>query len=177
MDMAWTVVCRLCTFCICSFVLNCFLTMCIYFCSFLFLERWLSWLRNVSCAYLSRLMTKPTKWHVHPMKTQISLDIRAIWSVFVVRTKKAWVLSYPLSAQRRLIRMGGCPRWSETSLGAESFWWFCHEAAHLFWTSHKFLCFSLLLDALWLWLTGSFAYSRQLQCFVVFSRKHFLTVS
>ena len=28
--------------------------------------------------------------------------------VFAVRIKKAWVLSYPLSAQRRLIRLGGC---------------------------------------------------------------------
>ena len=39
---------------------------------------------------------------VHPVKTQISLGIRPVWSVFAVRKKKAWVLSYPLSAQRRL---------------------------------------------------------------------------
>ena len=37
---------------------------------------------------MSRLMTKPTKWHVHPAKTQISLGIRPVWSVFVVRMKK-----------------------------------------------------------------------------------------
>ena len=30
--------------------------------------------------YLSRLMTKPTKWHVHQSKTQISLGIRLVWS-------------------------------------------------------------------------------------------------
>ena len=30
--------------------------------------------------------------------------------VFAVRMKKAWVLSYPLSTQRRLIRLGVCPR-------------------------------------------------------------------
>ena len=47
-------------------------------------------------------MTKPTKWFVRPAKTQISLGIRPIWSVFAVRTKKVWFLSYPLSAQRRL---------------------------------------------------------------------------
>ena len=35
---------------------------------------------------------------VRPVKTQISLGIR----VFAVRMKKAWVLSYPLRAQRRL---------------------------------------------------------------------------
>ena len=29
---------------------------------------------------LSRLMTKPTKWHVLPAKTQISLGIRPVWS-------------------------------------------------------------------------------------------------
>ena len=29
--------------------------------------------------------------------------------VFAVRMKKAWVHSCPLSAQRRLIRLGGCP--------------------------------------------------------------------
>ena len=29
---------------------------------------------------LSGLMTKPTKWHVHPVETQISLGIRPVWS-------------------------------------------------------------------------------------------------
>ena len=30
--------------------------------------------------WLSRLMTKPTKWHVRPAKTLISLGIRTVWS-------------------------------------------------------------------------------------------------
>ena len=47
--------------------------------------------------------------------------------VFAVCMKKAWVLSYSLSAQRSF----WCPVWSESSLGAQSFCWFCHEAAHL----------------------------------------------
>ena len=51
--------------------------------------------------------------------------------VFAVRMKKAWVLNYPLRAQRRLIRLGGCPGWSESSLGAHSFCWFCHVAAQI----------------------------------------------
>ena len=46
---------------------------------------------------MSRDMTKPTKW----LCAQRRL-IRPVWSVFAVRMKKAWVLSYPLSAQRRL---------------------------------------------------------------------------
>ena len=40
--------------------------------------------------------------------------------VFAVLMKKVWALSYPLSAQRRLIRLGGCPGWSESSLGAHA---------------------------------------------------------
>ena len=30
--------------------------------------------------HMSRLMTKPTKWHVRPAKTQISLGTRPVWS-------------------------------------------------------------------------------------------------
>ena len=40
--------------------------------------------------------------------------------VFAVRMVKAWTLSYPLSAQWRLIRLDGCPGWSESSLGAHA---------------------------------------------------------
>ena len=76
---------------------------------------------------MSRQMTKPTKWHVRPVKTQINLGIGSVWSVFAVRMKKA----YPLSVQRRLISLGGCPGWSESSLGAQSFCCFCHEVAHI----------------------------------------------
>ena len=60
-------------------------------------------------------MTKPTNWPVHPAKTRIILGIRP---VFAVRMKKPWVLSYPLSAHPRLIRLG-CPGWSESLLGAQ----------------------------------------------------------
>ena len=45
--------------------------------------------------------------------------------------KKAWVLSYPLNAQRRLIWVGGCRSWSESSLGAQPHCWFCHVVAHI----------------------------------------------
>ena len=39
-------------------------------------EQW----RNNGKKNTSRLMTKPTKWHVRPAKTQISLGIRPVWS-------------------------------------------------------------------------------------------------
>ena len=45
---------------------------------------------------------KTNKMTVRPAKTQICLGIHPVWSVFAVRMKKAWVLSYPLSARRRL---------------------------------------------------------------------------
>ena len=45
---------------------------------------------------------KTNKMDVRPAKTQVSLGIRPVWSVFAVRMKKAWALSYPLSAQQRL---------------------------------------------------------------------------
>ena len=35
---------------------------------------------------LSVCMTKPTKWYVRPAKTQISLDIRPVGSVYAVRS-------------------------------------------------------------------------------------------
>ena len=56
--------------------------------------------------------------------------------VFAVRMKKAWVLSYPLSTKRRLIRLGGCPGWSESSLGAQPFYWLC-IASWLKWKLNK----------------------------------------
>ena len=52
--------------------------------------------------------------------------------VFAVRMKKAWVLSYPLSAQRRL-----CSDWAEAQADLSLRWahmpfcWFCHEAAQM----------------------------------------------
>ena len=51
---------------------------------------------------MSLLMSKPTKCHVRPVKTQLSLGIRPVWSVFTVRMKKAWVLNYLFSAQWRI---------------------------------------------------------------------------
>ena len=40
---------------------------------------------------------------------------------------------------KTLIRLGGCPGWSESSLDAESFCWFWHEAAHLLKNVSQFL--------------------------------------
>ena len=58
--------------------------------------------------------TKPTRWPVRPAKTQISLGL---CPVFAVRMKKPWAVSFLVSAQRRLIRLGGWLCWSESLLG------------------------------------------------------------
>ena len=42
---------------------------------------------------------KTNNMTVRPAKTQISLGIRPVWSVFAVRMKKHWVLSYALIAK------------------------------------------------------------------------------
>ena len=68
---------------------------------------WIKQLLKNEAATLPQLSFEP--WHdktnkmsVRPAKSLISLGICPIWSVFAVRMKKAWVLSYLLSAQRRL---------------------------------------------------------------------------
>ena len=74
-------------------------------------------------------MTKPTKW-------LCSLDQPghppSLIRVFAVRMKKAWALSYPLSEQRRLwLDWANAQADLESSMGAHSFCWFCHEAAQM----------------------------------------------
>ena len=82
--------------------------------------------------YMSQRTTNPTKWHVRPVKTQISLDIRPGWPVFTVCMTKAWVLSYPLSTQQRL-----WSDWADAQADLRLRWahmpfcWFCHVLAHI----------------------------------------------
>ena len=58
--------------------------------------------QNVHHCYMSRPMTKPTKWHLRPAKTQI---IRPVWSessLSAWRKLGSLAISYPLNEQRRL---------------------------------------------------------------------------
>ena len=64
----------------------------------LFSSRWPPTIIN-KANQISRIVTKPTKWHVRPAKTQISLGIRPVWS------------------ESSLYE---CPGWSESSLGAHA---------------------------------------------------------
>ena len=70
--------------------------------------------------YLSRSMTKPTKWPVRPAKTQISLPNCIVWSESSLCAQ--WVAMDPNVPRtaKTLIRLGGCLGWSESSLGAHA---------------------------------------------------------
>ena len=101
--------------------------------------------------YLSRLMTKSTKWFVHPAKTQISLGMHPVWSVFTVRLKKAWVLSNRWAHSKDSDHTGRMDSQADLNLqcAKRSFCWFCHVAAHFCSLNqlHIFLC-------LWTFLKG-----------------------
>ena len=62
----------------------------------------------VVLVHLSRDMTKQTNECAPSEDQDQPGHLPSLHRVFAVRMKKAWVLSYPLSAQRRLIRLGGC---------------------------------------------------------------------
>ena len=78
--------------------------------------------------------------------------------VFAVRMKKPRALNYLLSAQWRLIRLGRCPGWSESSLGAR------HFVGFVMW---RLIC-SQETDICSIWATScenvSYAISEQQRC-------------
>ena len=76
-------------------------------------------------------LTKPQNKCVPSEDSNLPGHPPSLIRVSAVCMKKAWVLSYPLSAQRRLIRLGRCPGWSESSLDAHSLCCFCHVVAHM----------------------------------------------
>ena len=79
---------------------------------------------------LSQRMTKPTKWHVRPAKTQISLGIRPVWlesslcaqwvkvPSFLHADSEDWSDLADVQADQSL-------RWADMP-----FCWFCHALAH-----------------------------------------------
>ena len=70
---------------------------------------------------------------VHPAKTQISMGIRPVWSESLLFAQ--WVVKDPrflYADSEDSDQTGLMPDWSESSLGARSFCWFCHETAQMF---------------------------------------------
>ena len=84
-------------------------------------------IKKILKSKMSRLVTKPTKMTERPAKTQVSLGIRLVWSESLL---SAWRNLGSL-ATHWTHNEGGCPGWSQSSLGAQINCWFCHEAAHI----------------------------------------------
>ena len=83
---------------------------------------------------------KTNKVSVRPAKTQISLGICPVWSesrcpVWSESSLSAWRNLGPLATHwmhsEDSDQTEQMPSWSESSLGAHSFCWFCHVAARI----------------------------------------------
>ena len=97
--------------------------------------------------HLSRLMTKPIKWHLRPTNLDQLGHLPSLNRVFAVGMKKAWVLSYPLSAQRRL-----WSDWADAQVDLSlrcahmQVCWFCHEEVHFYLVLQPVKIISLILS-------------------------------
>ena len=79
------------------------------------------WWHDHSLNYFSRNTTKQTNRPVRPVKTLVSLDILPVWSVFVFRLKKVWLIRLPIKrTMNTLVRLSGCPDWYGYPLGARA---------------------------------------------------------
>ena len=86
---------------------------------------------GMQVSHLSRDMTKPTKWLCAQRR------LRSAWASAQSDQSLRCALNGWLRTQaffirtaKTLIRLVGCPGWSEFSLDAQSLCWFCHVAAH-----------------------------------------------
>ena len=85
-----------------------------------------------SIIHVSRLMTKPTKWLC--AQRRLWSDWASAQSDQSLRCPHEESLGPYLPIEhiaKTQIRLGRCPGWSESSLGAQSFCWFCHVVAHV----------------------------------------------
>ena len=89
---------------------------------------------HVIWVYLSRLVTKPTMWLCAQRR------LRSAWasaqsdqSLRCALNRKVRTQGFFMRTAETLIRLSGCPGWSESSLGAQSFCWFCHFSIYHCW--------------------------------------------
>ena len=101
--------------------------------------------KTTAIRYMSRLMTKPTKWSVRPAKTQISLGICPVWSESSLSTwRKLGSLATHWAHSEDSDQADLSLRWAH-----RSFCWFCHKAAQ-FWLCHSLENISLFILLLWI---------------------------
>ena len=102
---------------------------------------------------MSRLMTKETKRHVRPAKTQINLGFRPVWSVFDLQTMGSKGPKLSACVQRRLwsVRMDAQAdlsfRWAHMTVFC-----FCHSRRLIVFMFHY--VFFLLVCCLIVWCSG-----------------------
>ena len=90
------------------------------------------WLRDDKGQKLSSFLTKlielphdkTNKMTVLPVKTRISLGIRPVWLesslCAKLMAKWLWTQAFFMRTAKTPIRLGGCPHWSKSSLGAHA---------------------------------------------------------
>ena len=114
---------------------------------------------------MSRDMTKPTKWVCAQQR------LRSAWpsaqsdqSLCCAFNGQLRTQAFFMRTAKTLIRLGGCPGWSEYSLGAYSVCWFCHVAAHIL-RKTTFFPLALVLDQIKVWV--KFILSKSMAKFVL----------
>ena len=108
-------------------------------------KQWQNW-------YMSLRMTKPTKWHMHPVKTQISLGIRPVWLESLLSAwRKLGSLATHWVHSEDSDHTGHSPSLIWVFARHTLFCWFCHEVAHL-----TLLSVSLVMCCLVGWLGTAF---------------------
>ena len=81
---------------------------------------------------MSQLMTKPTKWPCPQRRLRSAwASVQSDQSLRCALNGKLRTQSVFMRTAKTLIRLGWCPGWPESLLGAHSHYRFCHVAAHI----------------------------------------------
>ena len=98
----------------------------------------MTWINYVRVS-LNWSTTKPTKW-LHPVKTQISLHIRPVWSESLLSAWRrfGFLATHKMHSKvfRRLIRLGRCPGSYVFTGCMGHFVGFCHIVTHIILEGH-----------------------------------------
>ena len=86
----------------------------------------------ISIQEMSRNMTKPTKWLCAQRRHRSAwASAQSYQSLRCAHNGYLRTQAFFTRTAKTLIRLGGCPVWSESSLGAQSLCWFCHKTAQI----------------------------------------------
>ena len=98
----------------------------------------LLYVKTTLLQFFGQLQKWATSWQNQQNDMCAQQRLRSAWASAQSDQSLPCALSGELRTQgffmwtaKTLIRLGGCPGWSESLLGAQSFRWFCHEAAQI----------------------------------------------